>query len=80
MKTFTTNDAADMIWESLQSITVAKITSLSEGEGKTDLWYDSRAELFYLGSYDIEFNSVQDVLEWYSDEVDSEFSIEIKEL
>ena len=80
METFTTNDAANMIRESLQSITVAEITSLSEGEGKIDLWYDSIAELFYLGNYVIMFDSVQEALEWYSEEVDSEFSIEIKEL
>lgn len=80
MKTFTTNDAANLIWKSLQSITVAKITSLSEGEGKTNLRYDSKAGLFYLGGCIVEFDSVQDALEWYSEEVDSEFSIEIKEL
>lgn len=80
MKTFTTDDAADMIWESLRSITVAKITSLSEGEGKIDLWYDSRTDLFYLGNYIEDFVSVQEALEWYSEDVDSEFSIEIKEL
>lgn len=70
----------DQIWERLQSVTVATITSLRRGEGKCDLWYDSRSELFHLGSYDADFESVTEALEFYTLYIDNEASIEIKEL
>lgn len=77
-------EAVEQIWESLQCITVATLTSLSKGEGQYDLWYDSCSEVFRIGSYSVDFEdqfiSAEEALEWYSENIDSDFAINIKEL
>lgn len=73
-------EAHERIWESLQGVTVATLISLSKGEGKVELWYDCTDGTFMLGCYEIYHKSAEEALEWYSENIDSEFAIDIKEL